>query len=134
MHCNQTHSRFGPLAIVHPRGPWGADPTVIYGHDTLELTELPFDQWTRYLFWAPLGEKLAAVEFPKELVGYQTYQTKGLAPGPIATPSIASIDAALQPDTSTGFLFFVAKGDGTDTHAFAKTFKEHQANLVKYGY
>ncbi len=111
-----------------------ADPTVFYGHDTLELAKLPFDQWPQYLFWAPFGAKLAEVEFPEELAGYQTYRTKGLVPGPIATPTVASIDAALEPDTSTGYLYFVAKGDGSSTHAFARTFKDHQANLRKYGY
>ena len=111
-----------------------ADPTVFYGHDTLELANLPFEQWPTYLFWAPFGQKLAEVEFPPELAGYQTYRHKGLIPGPISTPSLASIDAALAPDTSAGYLYFVAKGDGSNTHAFARTFKEHQANLKKYGY
>ena len=111
-----------------------ADPTVFYGHDTLELAKLPFGQWPMYLFWAPFGQRLADVEFPPELAGYQTYRRKGLIPGPISTPSLASIDAALAPDTSTGYLYFVAKGDGSNTHAFARTFKEHQANLKKYGY
>jgi cell division protein YceG involved in septum cleavage len=31
-------------------------------------------------------------------------------------------------------LYFVAKGDGSRTHAFAKTLPEHEANLEKYGY
>lgn len=111
-----------------------ADPTVIYGHDSMELAKLPFDQWTQYLFWAPVGGPLADVAFPKDLAGYQTYRSKGLIPGPISTPTVASIDAALEPDTSDGYLFFVAKGDGSNTHAFAKTYKEHLANLKKYGY
>jgi len=111
-----------------------ADPTVIYGHDTLELEKLPFDQWQRYFFWAPVDQPLADVELPKELAGYQTYVNKGLIPGPIATPTVASIDAAREPDTGDGYLYFVAKGDGSDTHAFAKTYKQHLANLKKYGY
>ena len=37
---------------------------------------------------------------PRTLQGYQTYQTPGLIPGPIATPSLPSIDAALEPDTA----------------------------------
>jgi cell division protein YceG involved in septum cleavage len=28
----------------------------------------------------------------------------------------------------------VAKNDGSHTHAFARTYQEHQANLIKYGY
>jgi UPF0755 protein len=111
-----------------------ADPTVIYGHDTVELDKLPFEDWQKYFFWAPVDGPLAEVELPKELAGYQTYVNTGLMPGPIATPTAASIDAALKPDTADGYLYFVAKGDGSNTHAFAKTYKEHLANLKKYGY
>src|SRR5207244_1399173 len=57
-----------------------------------------------------------------------------LMPRPICTPTAASIDAALHPNTKTGYLFFLAKHDGTNTHAFAKTKAEHDANLKKYGY
>jgi UPF0755 protein len=67
------------------------------------------------------------------LAGYQTYQRAGLIPGPISTPSVASIDAALAPDQRDGFLYFVAIPD-EQTHAFAKTLAEHNANLRKYGY
>ena len=45
---------------------------------------------------------------------------------------MTSIDAALEPDTSDGYLYFLAKGDGSGTSAFAKTFPEHQANIKKY--
>ncbi len=62
---------------------------------------------------------------------YNTYLYAGLPPAPICNPSAATIAAVLQP-AQTDFLFFLAKGDGT--HAFAKTFEEHQQNLVKYGY
>jgi UPF0755 protein len=109
-----------------------ADPTVFYGHDTVELAKLDFDKWTEYNFWAPFGAQLKNVAFPAELQGYQTYQVAGLMPGPICTPSVASIDAALQPNTRTGYLYFVAKSDGSDTHAFAKTYAEQLANQKKY--
>lgn len=66
-----------------------------------------------------------------ELVSpYNTYRNKGLPPGPISCPGKASIIAALYPDTTDGYYFFVAKGDGT--HAFSKTFDEHVANMYKY--
>ena len=54
-------------------------------------------------------------------LGYNTYTSQGLPPGPIATPTLASIDAALDPDTKDGYLYFLAKGDGSGTTAFAKT-------------
>ena len=69
---------------------------------------------------------------PAALAGYNTYTSQGLPPGPICTPTITSIDAALEPDTKDGYLYFIAKGDGTGTSAFAKTAKEHDANVKKY--
>jgi len=62
---------------------------------------------------------------------YNTYLNEGLPPGPICCPGEASIKAALNPD-ETPYYYYVAKGDGTGSHAFAKTFKEHQANIKKY--
>ena len=113
-----------------------ADPTVFYAIDTLALRDLPFADWQLYAFWNPPGRALAGVDVPEELQGYQTYQTGGLVPGPICSPSLKSIEAALAPDTELddGFLYFVAIPDGGGAHAFAKTLKEHNANLKKYGY
>jgi UPF0755 protein len=110
-----------------------ADPTVTYAKDTMELAKLPIDQWKDYFFWKVPPSPLAEFKVTKALQGYQTYQVGGLIPGPISTPSLASIDAALEPDTKTGYLYFVAIPDSQE-HAFAKTLKEHNANLVKYGY
>ncbi len=115
-----------------PRGMLEADPTVIYGHDTAELAKLPVGDWRQYSFWGPIGGGLADYPLPADVAAYNTYSHKGLPPGPLCTPTIASIDAALEPDTSTGYLYFVAKGDGSGSSAFAKTFKEHQANIAKY--
>ena len=117
----------------------GSDPTVIYGNDTLQLDALPFDQWVKYSFWnVPKAPSMSAVDLPPELAGYQTYQNAGLIPGPICTPTVASIDAALEPNTKTGYLYFLAirdaNGKSTGRHAFAKTEAEHIANLRKYGY
>ena len=61
---------------------------------------------------------------------YNTYQSPGLPPGPICNPSLASIEAALNP-AKTDYLYFVAKGDGSGQHLFAKTYAEHQANIQK---
>jgi UPF0755 protein len=110
-----------------------ADPTVTYAKDTMELADLPFEQWRDYFFWDVPPSPLAAFNVPEELQGYQTYQVGGLIPGPISTPSLKSIDAALAPNQGDGYLFFVAIPDA-QTHAFAKTFAEHNANLRKYGY
>lgn len=110
-----------------------ADPTVTYAKDTMALEKLPFDQWQSYFFWKVPPSPLADFQVDKDLRGYQTYQVGGLIPGPISTPSLASIDAALDPDTKAGYLYFVAIPDSKE-HAFAKTLAEHNANLRKYGY
>ena len=87
---------------------------------------MPFDQWKTYAFWTIPKDPLRQIELPPELLGYQTYTEAGLPPGPIATPTVASIDAALAPDTKSGYLYFLAKKDGSNAHAFAKTDADHK--------
>ncbi|WP_051271324.1 endolytic transglycosylase MltG [Shimazuella kribbensis] len=58
---------------------------------------------------------------------YNTYQIKGLPPGPISNPGIEALEAALKPSAHS-YLFYVTKQDGTNTHFFSKTYKEQ---LVK---
>jgi UPF0755 protein len=53
---------------------------------------------------------------------YNTYLIDGLPPGPIGSPSEASIEAALYP-ARTRFLYFVARPDGQ--HVFSLTYAEH---------
>ncbi|MCD9023086.1 endolytic transglycosylase MltG [Cohnella silvisoli] len=59
---------------------------------------------------------------------YNTYLRAGLPPGPIASPSFKSIEAALFPE-QTDYLYYVTKKDGTNTHLFAVTYKQHQKNI-----
>ncbi|RKU06287.1 endolytic transglycosylase MltG [Candidatus Poribacteria bacterium] len=59
---------------------------------------------------------------------YNTYIHKGLPPGPICNPGMASILAALRP-TSVDYMYFVAIGDGR--HHFSKTLREHQNMINK---
>ncbi|MBL7184400.1 MAG: endolytic transglycosylase MltG [Anaerolineae bacterium] len=79
------------------------------------------DQWWK----TPVAlEEFAQVNSP-----YNTYLHRGLPPGPICNPGLASIWAVLEP-VETDYLYFLAKGDGS--HAFAKTFEEHLQNQQKY--
>ncbi|MBQ6059015.1 MAG: endolytic transglycosylase MltG [Clostridia bacterium] len=55
---------------------------------------------------------------------YNTYLHEGLPIGPIASPGLASIKAALYPET-TDYYFFVVSATGE--HAFSKTLEEHNA-------
>jgi len=111
-----------------------ADPTVIYGVDTAELGQQPIGAWPQYSFWNVPASPMAEVELPGELAGYQTYRRAGLPPGPLGTPTVAAIDAALAPDQDKGYLFFVAIPDGNGRHDFSRTYEEHVKKLRKYGY
>jgi UPF0755 protein len=53
---------------------------------------------------------------------YNTYQSSGLPPGPIANPGAKALQAALYPDP-VDYLYFVARKDGT--HQFSETLGEH---------
>jgi len=59
---------------------------------------------------------------------YNTYLHEGLPPGSICSPGAPSIEAALHPDTSQGYLYFVSTGDGSGLHLFARTYEGHHAN------
>ena len=110
-----------------------ADPTVLYGNDTVALRQLDdMAEWVDYIFWAPPGQPMAQIFLRDDLAGYQTYHSRGIPPGPIRSPSLASIQAVLAPNTSSGYLYFVAKNDGSRGHAFARTFEEHVANIQRY--
>lgn len=86
------------------------DPTVVYG---LKMS-----------YGTPLTKEDLKIDTP-----YNTYLHKGLPPTPICMPSLASIHAALHPEND-GYLYYVAKGDGT--HVFSKTYPEQVRAVNKY--
>lgn len=60
---------------------------------------------------------------------YNTYLIRGLPPGPIANPGLASLLAVLDPE-DTDFLYFVSKNDGS--HHFSKTLEEHNRAVYMF--
>ena len=54
---------------------------------------------------------------------YNTYTNQGLPPGPISNPGMASINAAMEPE-STNYYYYALGSDGT--HSFFRTLSEQQ--------
>lgn len=93
--------------------PLQADPTVVYAASNGTGT---------------LGHPLTRAEL--ELNNpYNTYRHRGLPPGPICSPGIASIKAVLHP-TASKDLYFVA--DGTGGHLFARTLAAQNRHVAEW--
>jgi len=60
---------------------------------------------------------------------YNTYRRSGLPPGPIASPGLAAIEAALDP-APVMYLYFVAMDD--HRHYFSASLSEHNAAVARY--
>ncbi len=92
--------------------PLQADPTVIYG----------------------MGPNFAGPLLRRHLEDkanpYNTYQLRGLPPGPIASFGMAALKAAIQPEAND-YYYFVAKTDG-GAHRFSRTLAEHNEAVRAY--
>lgn len=79
-------------------------------------------------WWPVLSRADLGFESP-----YNTYQNRGLPPGPICSPGLASIRAAAQPAETDYFFFLVecTKDDGS--HVFSRTEAEHNAHFQRCG-
>jgi UPF0755 protein len=100
-------------AVYHNRlrkkMPLQADPTTIYGVKSSR-------------------EKITAEDVRRK-TAYNTYMIKGLPPGPIASPGMKSIMAALYP-ADVPYMYFVSNNDGT--HHFSVTAAEHEKAVKLY--
>lgn len=61
---------------------------------------------------------------------YNTYLYQGLPAGPISNPGMASLYAAMNPD-STNYYYYVLNPD-TNRHEFSRTYAEHQAKMANF--
>jgi UPF0755 protein len=114
-----------------------ADPTIIWVADSAELRNLKLEKWQTYEFWTFPEQPyvgLVPPRVPKDLVPWNTFVRGGLPPTPICSPSRASIEAALAPDTSRKEMYFVLIPGTNGRHDFSQTLAEHEAKARKYGW
>jgi len=97
------HSRHSKKMLLQ------ADPTAIYGVKSSK----------ERIFLSDLRRNTA----------YNTYVNKGLPPGPIASPSIKSIRAALYP-ANVPYIYFVAQDDRS--HQFSENEAQHAEAVKRY--
>ena len=62
---------------------------------------------------------------------FNTYRNPGLPPGPIASPGMGAIEAALDP-APVKYLYFVAISADGRRHHFSTTVEGHNAAVARY--
>ncbi len=92
-----------------------SDPTIIY-----EITKGETN----------FGRKITKSDINFSTI-YNTYKINGLPKYPISCPGKSSILASIAP-AKTDFLYFVAVGDNSGRHIFAKNYQDHLVNVDKY--
>lgn len=75
-------------------------------------------------------EPVTIEEYKSVKSDYNTYLFTGLPPGPIANPGLEALKAAANP-TDTDFLYYIHDKNGKIR--YAKTLREHEVNIEKYG-
>jgi UPF0755 protein len=97
---------------LHRGWPLQADPTLIFAANDFAIKRVL--------------NKHKEIDSP-----YNTYKNKGLPPGPICLPSIASIDAVLYSEKHD-YMYFCAKEDFSGYHVFAEDIRQHNRNAQRY--
>lgn len=92
--------------------PLQADPTVVFAWKDFKIKRVT--------------SKYTALNSP-----YNTYKNTGLPPGPISIVSSDVIDRVLNLEHHD-YLYFCAKADFSENHAFAVTYEEHRKNAADY--
>ncbi len=96
-----------------------ADATVRYAKDTQDLKAgKKIDK-----FWQAISQD----DYQSVVSPYNTYLHAGLPPGPICNPSLSSLKAVANADSSTPYLFYYH--DSAGNSYYATTLEEHNRNV-----
>ncbi len=126
---------FTLASLIESEAKYEEDKKIISSvfHNRLEINmPLQSDATIQYILENQGKERVEVVlnEHTSIQDPYNTYQYKGLPPGPICSPDIASIEAALYPE-DTDYLYFFAKPDGNNEYNVS--FEDHTNGMRKYG-
>lgn len=97
------------------------DATVQYAKDSQKIKN-----GTIQKYWEPiLIADYQGVNSP-----YNTYTNNGLPPGPIANPSLMSLEAVANADPNSQYVYYFHDKEGNSY--YAKTLEEHNANVANH--
>lgn len=122
-------------SLIEAECTWVADFEPVSGvfHNRLASTSfngrLDSDATIQYILRHTTGarkEKLEEADLKIDSP-YNTRMYDGLPPGPICSPSLNTLMAAIYPDTESGYYYFVAQANGYNL--YAKTYAEHLKNI-----
>lgn len=108
-------------------------PTIagVYLNRLEEGWRLQADPTIQYVLLDTKGERTRRVLYRDLEIDhpYNTYQNRGLPPGPITNPSPTSLRAVARPEQHEYFYF---AANGTGGHTFSRTLREHNRAAEEY--
>jgi UPF0755 protein len=130
-----THSIVTLASLVEKETPVAADRPLVASVMINRLDKnMPLMTDPTVIYAAMLEQKYRGTIYASDLKRdseYNTYLHTGLPPGPICSPGMASLTAAMHPATSN-FLYFVADPKAAGHSRFAATLAEHDRNVAAY--
>jgi UPF0755 protein len=122
-------------SLVEKETPVAADRPLVASVLTNRLAQdMPLMTDPTVIYAAMLEKQYRGAIYQSDLKrdsAYNTYRHSGLPPGPICSPGIASLQAAMHPADSK-FLYFVADAGASGHSRFATTLEEHERNVNAY--
>lgn len=122
-------------SLIEKETPIASDrPLVASVFDNRLAKGMPLMTDPAVIYAAMLDHKYRGAIYQSDLDSnspYNTYRHKGLPPGPICSPGLDSIKAALHP-AKTDYLYFVAEPGKTGHSSFSTTLAQHDRNVSAY--